>query len=117
MSQKILTLGPASSSQANIRELLSVATSFRLNIAHLSAIALKDKLEELHDLYIAENKSIPVTLDLQGAKVRIGRINSVTSLPNKVTLIYSDKSDIPNEIPVTFKSVFDKTRIGDSIYL
>ena len=104
MSQKIMTLGPASNSKELMQEMLKIATSFRLNIAHLSAKSLRDKLVEINDVFTDTAKTIPVTLDLQGAKVRIGQYRSVKSLPQIVTLVHSHCSEICNEIPISFES-------------
>ncbi len=67
MSQLVVTLGPASAGL--IHELARAgATAFRLNGSHLEVAALVEWLERVR----AAAPALPVVVDLQGAKMRLG---------------------------------------------
>lgn len=115
--ERILTLGPASSSPETIAALGRVATRFRLNTSHMSGDQLTEKLSELERLFRQGDWFLPVVLDLQGAKVRIGRYPAVDAVPSKVELRLAAMSDLPEMIPVPHESVFRKTVAGDVVHL
>ena len=117
MYQKITTLGPSSFNAEQITNLLEVSTCFRLNIAHLTSEQLEDKLNQIQQIYYESRKELPVVLDLQGAKVRIGKCSEHISLPEQVILIAADKSDETGKIPVAFSSVFENSEPGDRLHL
>jgi pyruvate kinase len=71
----IATLGPASSSLERIRELFGIgADVFRLNCSHSTAAELEDRIGTIRSLEQSTGRPIAVILDLQGPKLRIGRI-------------------------------------------
>lgn len=117
MFERILTIGPASSSRATLLEMARAGTRFRLNTSHLSTGQLTQQLLLLETLFREERLSLPVVLDLQGAKVRIGSYPSVDAIPPRVELRLADSSDEPAVIPVPHESVFRKTAVGDVLHL
>ena len=71
----IATLGPASSSRDIIRELfLAGADVFRLNFSHGSSEQHRARLEAIRSLENETGRPIGVLLDLQGPKLRVGRL-------------------------------------------
>ena len=71
----IATLGPASSSQERIQELFEIgADVFRLNCSHSTAAELEDRIAKIRSLELRSGRPIAVILDLQGPKLRIGRL-------------------------------------------
>ena len=69
----IATLGPASTSEAAIRELfVAGADVFRLNFSHGVADDHRQRLEIIRALESQTGRPIGVVLDLQGPKLRIG---------------------------------------------
>jgi pyruvate kinase len=71
----IATLGPASSSLAHIQKLFEIgADVFRLNCSHSSAAELEDRIEKIRGLEQRTGRPIAIILDLQGPKLRIGRL-------------------------------------------
>lgn len=67
------TLGPASASEDLWRALIAAgATAFRLNTSHLSLEDLDTWLARLQDFFVQQQAVLPVVLDLQGSKWRLG---------------------------------------------
>jgi len=115
--KKVFTCGPASEAPATLALIAKRADALRLNIAHMTTEKLQQWLDRLTELRRRENLRFRVVLDLQGAKVRIGRLPEVVSLPETIELFYGDVSDSPATIPVPTQSVFEKTEIGDRLLL
>lgn len=116
-AERILTIGPASSSPDMVAALGRVATRFRLNTSHMSGDRLRESLSGIGRVFHDTGRVLPVVLDLQGAKVRIGRYPEVAGIPAQVELRLADASDTPAVIPVPHESVFDKTAVGDAVHL
>lgn len=116
-AERILTIGPASSSPETVAALGRVATRFRLNTSHMSGPQLRESLSGIERLFHDAGRVLPVVLDLQGAKVRIGRYSDVGGVPPKIELRLAEASDTPSVIPVPHESVFEKTAVGDVIHL
>jgi pyruvate kinase len=71
----IATLGPASATLARIQALFEIgADVFRLNCSHSSAEELEDRIAMIRTLEQRCGRPIAVMLDLQGPKLRIGRL-------------------------------------------
>jgi len=71
----IATLGPASSSAEQIQKLFETgADVFRLNCSHSSVEELEDRAEKIRSLEKRSGRPIAIVLDLQGPKLRIGRL-------------------------------------------
>lgn len=117
MPQIILTCGPACEKPEILSRMASLATGFRLNIAHLSEENLQIWLQRLQDMRQQCGRNFTIFLDLQGAKVRIGEYRAVSALPEKVELFHGAVSDNSSMIPVTAASVFEQTRVDDRLLL
>lgn len=116
-AERILTIGPASSSPEMVAALARVATRFRLNTSHMSAARLRESLSGIGRVFHEAGRVLPVVLDLQGAKVRIGRYPEVGRVPARVELRLAEASDAPAVIPIPHESVFEKTAVGDVVHL
>jgi len=113
----IMTIGPVSERPDTIELMLEVATRFRINIAHLDSQHLQRILSSLEEHYRAFGRITPVVIDLQGAKIRIGKYPRVTEIPSVVDLVLAGISNDATVIPVPHESVFLMTQIGDTICL
>lgn len=117
MLRTVLTLGPASSDEKIILFLLEVADRFRLNTSHMNEKILANWLIKLEGIFSKTGKTIPVVIDLQGAKMRIGQYPSVELLPERVSLIFEKTSKNAKEIPVPHQHFFNELQSGDLITL
>lgn len=109
----IATLGPASRKEDIVQKLAQVADRFRLNTSHMTITDLRAWLDSLKALYSVMGKTIPVVLDLQGAKYRIGKIEECAILPERVKIFYGTDSASIDKIPVPEKSFFSNIKKGD----
>ena len=101
----VATLGPDSHRLA--RDLArSGATDFRLNASHLSPVELANVLAGLRGAC----DSVPIVVDLQGAKIRLGRFEPRTVAAGEPLRFALDGRD---GIPVPHPELFHQARPGD----
>ena len=72
----VITLGPSTATPDSWRALVEAgATRFRLNTSHLDVDELSGWLERLAGFSTDMGAAVPVVLDLQGSKWRLGRVS------------------------------------------
>jgi pyruvate kinase len=70
----VATLGPASSSKEMIRKLFEAgADVFRINMSHGTQADKADLIAAIRAVEEDENRPIPILVDLQGPKLRVGK--------------------------------------------
>ncbi|MGE5411079.1 MAG: pyruvate kinase [Clostridiales bacterium] len=116
MEYKIIaTLGPASNSETIWSKMISAgASSFRLNCSHLEISELKRWLERIAEFNNRSDNKIPVVLDLQGSKWRLG--NFPTRILSKGQIIKLDccsRSDDMGILPVPHADFFEAASVSD----
>ena len=73
----VSTLGPASTSEEMIRKLYRAGvTMFRLNSSHGDMETHQKTLDTIRKIEKEEHTIIPVLLDLQGPKIRVGQFEA-----------------------------------------
>ena len=115
----VATLGPASSSYEMIRKLVTEGASmFRLNTSHGSAEIHLENINNIRRVSSELNTHIPILLDLQGPKIRVGNILEPINISKgeeiKLSATASDSSDV---IPVDYAGIANDVKIGDKILL
>jgi len=115
--QIIATLGPAVKNRVD--DLIQVgATGFRLNCSHLTLDELSRWLIELEQVFHGRGNAMPVWLDLQGSKLRIGRLANIRILQRGELLTFKNcYGQISGEVPLPHTAVFQKIKPGDQILL
>jgi pyruvate kinase len=113
----IFTCGPACDEISILKRMAHLAAGFRLNTAHLTRTGLEVWLEKLLRLRNETGKNFTIILDLQGAKVRIGKFPQCRQLPEKVELFWGKESDNCNRIPVPDQTIFNQTEPGHTLFL
>ncbi len=87
----IATVGPAISDKANLRALIEVGVDvFRLNFSHGSHEAHKKVIDTIHSLNKELETSVAILADLQGPKIRVGKIENKDG-SGKIALKKGDK--------------------------
>ena len=119
---KILaTLGPSSNTIKKIIELSKAgASAFRLNCSHLDEKSLKDYVKKIRRVEELLNKPIGILVDLQGPKIRIGKVKDGENLLKKGSVFLLDlKKEIGNYKRVTLphKKIFLSLKKGHLILL
>ncbi|MEM7192178.1 MAG: pyruvate kinase [Pseudomonadota bacterium] len=75
----VATLGPASTNEAMMRRLFDAgADVFRVNMSHATHEGLREVHQIVRDLEAEFSRPIGILVDLQGPKLRIGKIESGT---------------------------------------
>ncbi len=116
----IATLGPATSSYEMIQKLIEAGVSmFRLNTSHGNEENHKKNIELIRSIANEKNIFIPIMIDLQGPKIRVGNINEPISIEKGQEVILKASNDIQNKefIPVDYTGIAEDVKIGDKILL
>lgn len=119
MTKIVATLGPATSSKEKIRELLHAGvTMFRVNSSHGDIGLHTANLNFIREIEKDEDILIPVLLDLQGPKIRIGMLDEPICLKKGsiVKFKHGDKMD-GDIIPVDYKGMADDVEAGEKILI
>lgn len=116
----VATLGPATSNYEMINQLVEAGASmFRLNTSHGSEEIHAQNIETIRKISKENGKFIPVLVDLQGPKIRVGNIKSPVEIKEgqEIVLEATDNIDDPEIIPVDYEGIADDVKIGDKILL
>lgn len=113
----VLTLGPASERDDVLVRLAATATRFRLNGSHLAPDDLDAWLERIVDLGSRLGRPLGVVVDLQGAKMRVGRMPAVSALPEEVELVLASSARRPGLLPVPHPRLFQVLQPGETLTL
>ena len=118
----VCTLGPASRSEAVLRDLMRLGMDVaRLNFSHGTHDEHARMIDRLRRVATKEGRSICILQDLQGPKIRTGRLKHRTPVALKtggrVTIIPRDIAGTASVIPTTFKSLAQEVEVGSRILL
>ncbi len=108
---KILaTLGPASNTAAKMRELFDAGVDvFRINMSHTNHDMLGQMVGALRALADEVGRPIGVLCDLQGPKIRLGRLNGGPRMlveGERIRLVLGETSDKPEDVPIPHAEIF-----------
>ena len=116
----VATLGPASRDENTIEELvLAGATMFRINTSHNTPEEHAEAIARIRNVEKRLKTFIPVLVDLQGPKIRVGNlIEPIPLEPGKeLVLEYGLEQTDPNIVPVDYKGVAEDVHEGEFILL
>ncbi len=116
----VATLGPASNSLEKIEELIRTGVNvFRLNFSHSTH---EEHLKSIHWIReLSQKLSAPVSIlqDLQGPKIRVGRLKEPLKLQDGQQVILSTQIEVgeKNLIPIDYKKLHEFCRAGMRVLL
>jgi pyruvate kinase len=119
---KILaTVGPATASAASVRRLLAAGVdAFRLNFSHGTTAEHRETLRRLHSASRGPYENVAIVADLQGPKIRIGRLReSQYRLPDGAALVL-DRESAPGtsaRVSVSLPDLGHSAKVGDPVLL
>ncbi|MCI0349223.1 MAG: pyruvate kinase [Acidobacteriales bacterium] len=118
----VCTLGPASSSEAVLRDMLHLGMDVaRLNFSHGSYEEHGRRIDLLRKLAEREQRSVCILQDLQGPKIRTGRLKYRTPVAlktgSKVTITPRDIPGTSSTISTTFPTLAKEVEPGARILL
>lgn len=113
----VATLGPASREEQSWRAMLAAgASAFRLNTSHLSLAELDAWLERLTPFLNGQGRPVPLALDLQGSKWRLGQMDPLLlEEGRRVTLALAEQSSDPQVLPVPHADFFKAAQRSDGV--
>src|SRR3954468_5563346 len=108
---KILaTLGPSSNTPEKMRELFDAGVDvFRINMSHTSHDMLGKMVADLRALSDDVGRPIGILCDLQGPKIRLGKLNDGPRMlkeGERIRLVLGETSDKPEEVPIPHPEIF-----------
>jgi pyruvate kinase len=118
----VCTIGPASNSEEMIRELMLAGMDVaRLNFAHGEHSAHAEVIRRLRKVAAELDRSICILQDLQGPKIRTGRLKDRAPIALEtgklVTITSDDLLGTPDRISTTYKELAHDVKPGEHILL
>lgn len=116
----VATLGPATSNYDMIKALVEAgATMFRLNTSHGTEEMHASNIETIRKVSKETGIYIPILVDLQGPKIRVGNIPNPIEIEEGQELILeaTDKVNNSEIIPVDYEGIANDVKAGDKILL
>ena len=117
----VCTIGPASSSpevlEALMRAGLDVA---RLNFSHGTHEQHAETYRRIREAEMRIGRPIAVLQDLQGPKIRLGKLEGVVPLPEGEEITLSSQNDFigtRERLPTTYPQLARDVRVGETILL
>ncbi len=116
------TLGPASSTEAAISDLIDAGLNVaRVNASHGDNDQHKSLIEMVRKVSTEKKKSVAILFDIQGPKIRVGKFanNVVELLPGQPFTITTDSNVIGDNkrVSTTHKNLTTDVKPGDQILL
>lgn len=108
---KILaTLGPSSNTPEKMRALFEAGVDvFRINMSHTGHDMLGQMVADLRALSDAVGRPIGILCDLQGPKIRLGKLSGGPRMleeGERIRLVLGEESAKPDEIPIPHPEIF-----------
>ncbi|HEY8255527.1 MAG TPA: pyruvate kinase [Rhizomicrobium sp.] len=108
---KILaTLGPSSNTPEKMRQLFEAGVDvFRINMSHTGHDMLAKMVGDLRALAEEVKRPIGILCDLQGPKIRLGKLVGGPRMlqeGERIRLVLGEQSDKPEEVPIPHPEIF-----------
>lgn len=114
----VATLGPVSSSYEMITKLAQAgATMFRLNTSHGDIEQHQNTLQTIRKVSKDLNLFIPILVDLQGPKIRVGKLDEPISIKEGQIIKLTPKANKNDAIPVDYEGIVGDVNPKDKILL
>ncbi|MEM1023299.1 MAG: pyruvate kinase [Myxococcota bacterium] len=120
-TKMICTIGPASAGVEMQTQLIQAGLDVaRLNFSHGTHDAHRDTYEGLRQAEKAAGRPISVLQDLQGPKIRLGKLEAAVDLSSGDKLVLSSRNDFigsEGRFPTTYERLARDVRSGEMILL
>lgn len=117
----VATVGPASQSPAMLRKLAQAGVdTFRLNFSHGDHDAHRSVIDAIRELEIALDRPIGILQDLQGPKIRLGKIADGSALLSNgqvVQLVPTEMSNDDSCFPLPHPEIFAAIKPGHQVLI
>ncbi len=113
----VATIGPSTSSKEMLRGIIKRGVNVcRLNFSHISHEKAKEIISLIKEINQHNHVHTAILADLQGPKIRIGKISKPLKIRNGQTLIFCTKKR-KNTINVNYPSFAKDVEINDRVLL
>lgn len=116
----VATLGPASSSEAVLKEMIDAGVNvFRINFSHSSHKDAKELIERVRGLNDQHDLNIALLADLQGPKLRIGNVEegAVINAGDKLIFTDNDQLGTAQEVYMNYPKFASDVKEGEHILI
>ena len=115
----VATLGPSSNDYETIKKLVLAGVSmFRINTSHGEKEEHAEKIKIIRQVSEELNQNIPILIDLQGPKIRVGQIPEPIEIKKGQEIILEHTDEIKEGIiPVDYKGIANDVTVGEKILL
>ncbi len=115
----VCTLGPASSSPEVIRGLLEGGMNVaRVNMSHGDSDTHRKMVDRLRSIARELGRPVGVLADLQGPKIRVGRLEEPRNLVENTIVVVAPESEATgDQIPTTYEDMAGDLSEGDRVIL
>ncbi len=118
---KILaTVGPASESKDQLRALVEAgADAFRLNFSHGEHAEHAERIARIREVEKETGRKIAILQDLQGPKIRIGKMQEPTLLETNQEFTLDDSTELGDKtrVQLPHTEILDTLKEGDLAYI
>ena len=115
----VCTLGPACADPAVMEEMVRAGMDVaRINLSHGTRELQQRLVRTLREVSRNQGRSLPILMDLQGPKIRVGDLESPVALvPGTQVVVAPEGSHHPPEIPTTYVFLAEDLRPGDRVLM
>ena len=115
----VATIGPASRDPETIAALVTAGVDvFRVNCSHASPEAIREAVARVRRAARAADRAIAILLDLQGPKIRVGKVLAPIALVTGSTLTVVMDEDLVGEghrVGTTYTGMAGDVHVGDRV--
>ena len=116
----IATLGPAIHNEAKLKQLVNLGVdAFRINFSH-NTNGINTIISRIRKIEKNTNKKISLIADLQGVKLRVGKIKNESQIIKfNQKYIFDNKNELGNNNRITFPypKILEKVKKGNKILI
>ncbi|TVP74719.1 MAG: pyruvate kinase [Gemmatimonadales bacterium] len=115
----VCTLGPATSTPERIRELVNAGMDVaRVNMSHGSHDTHRQAIQDVRTVAEGVRRPVAVLLDLQGPKIRVGRLEEPLALTPGQEVVFAPEADAEgDDVPTTYRALASDLAPGDRVLL
>ena len=115
----VATLGPSSSDYETIKKLVEAGvTVFRINTSHGEKEEHAEKIRIIRQIEKELNKNLPVLIDLQGPKIRVGKLPNPKKKKKGQEIVLENTTELKEGIiPVDYEGIAKDVTVGEKILL
>ena len=114
----IATLGPATEEKSQIGKLVKAGMDVaRLNFSHGTHAQCKKIILNVREVEKELEKPIGIIADLQGPKIRIGKLSQDKQIKKGEEIILTTKKPLKGEIPIQYKNLPKEVKLGKKLLI